>query len=63
LIFIQSEKILGFGLWMMKVAVRQPVFPTFGRENAELLSVISRLPYFKSTKVLSQPLVKLKQNQ
>lgn len=58
---MQIIKFLVRGL--VKVVVRQPVRPSFEQTNAELLSEISLSPYFKSTKALSQPLVRLKQHQ
>ena len=44
----------------MKVVVRHLALFPFEEKNTKLLSVISRLPYSKLTKVLSQPLVELR---
>jgi hypothetical protein len=44
----------------VKVVVRHLAFQPFEPENTKLLSVISRLPYSKSTKALSLTLVGLK---
>ena len=49
LLLLFCNKNTKFGLWIVKVAVRQPAPPSFERGNTKLLSEISLSPYVEST--------------